>query len=215
MNPENDELEDYSAEDMPFAIEYAKEHDVGPNDSIVAKFTPDMKLALLSMIRKGEFTKLEGALLKVLMSEELTDEQLGVVLGTTSTKTKGKPMSKQSAKCIMIQVVGELASKFKKRYGITIDQDRLMNLGKEQRRLEREKAQRLSAKLRADKERQRELRIRGAEAEKEFYKLLRELRQAQAEYNLPRSEYYIRYKAPKDVNIDTMKQFGGEYQDND
>lgn len=90
-----------------------------------------------------------------------------------------------------------------------------MNLSKEQRRLERERAQRLSAKLRANKERMRELKIRGAQAEKEFYQLLRELRQAQAEYNLPRSKYYIRYKAPKDVNIDTMKQFGGEYQDND
>ena len=37
------------------AVQYAEEHNLGPNDTIISTFTQDEKQQLLKMIKKGEF----------------------------------------------------------------------------------------------------------------------------------------------------------------
>lgn len=192
-------------DDPILAVKFAEEHNLGPNQTIVDIFTPDEKLKLMQMIRKGEFNPIESAVLKYLMSEAGTLEDVGVMIGAQSGRSKGEPVSKPAALKEVNRILKVVAKRSKAAFGREINLNAIPKYKQEQRRIQRERVQK-AAQMKAE---QREQKKRAIEAEREFYKLLRELRKTQAEHGLPRSQYYIRHKAPSDLDISKMRKFGG------
>lgn len=213
---ENIDNDENIQDDGKLAIEYAEENNLGPNQSIVSIFSQDMKTKLKQMIRQGkDFNPLESALLKALMSEALSLDELGVMLGATSERTKGKPMSKVAALKELNRILDVIAKRTKLRYGISINVQKFAKSQQEMRRIAREQHQKRMAAKKEWRSKQRELRARAAAAEKEFYQLLHELRAEQSANNLPHSQYRIRYKRPDNVDISKVRKYGGEAGNDD
>lgn len=198
------------------AIAMAEENKLGPNNTIVDLFTPDEKAKLNSMIKKGEFTQLESAVIHALMSEAATLEDVGAMIGAVSRRTKGKPTSKAGAIKELNRILQKIAAESKAKFGRTID---LNKLKKFEVLMKKSKVERLR--------KAREARRRANEAEKEYWRLLKELRATQKAHGLrvakqvPRSDWepgsgdvpYIHDFAKADKNIDTMPEFGGKSED--
>lgn len=167
------------SDDHPLeAIVYAEQNNLGPNETIIDTFTPDMKVKLSKMIKHGEFTKQEGAVLQCLMSEAATLETLAVMLGAKSTRTHGQPMSKPAALKELNRILDVVAKRSQAIIGKRIDLSQIAQFRKEQKRQQIER----------NKEK-REARRREREAYKEFWRLERELHQAQRAHGLPLSRY--------------------------
>lgn len=198
------------------AIAMAEENKLGPNNTIVDLFTPDEKAKLNSMIKKGEFTQLESAVIHALMSEAATLEDVGAMIGAVSRRTQGKPTSKAGAIKELNRILQKIATESKAKFGRTID---LNKLKKFEVLMKKSKVERLR--------KAREARRRANEAEKEYWRLLKELRATQKAHGLrvarqvPRSDWepgsgdvpYIHDFAKADKNIDTMPEFGGKSED--
>lgn len=195
------------------AIKYAEENNLGPNDTIVDTFTKDEKINLLKMIKKGEFNQLEAAVLRALMSEAATLEDIGAMIGAVSRRSKGKPVSKPAAIKELNRILDIVAKRSKAKIGKTVD---LSKIGAYQREMRKN----LQWRKRKERERQRYVN----KVEREFYTLLADLRRTQKEYGLKRAKQvdwndwkmgsgdipYIKTFAPKDKNIDAMPEFGGK-----
>lgn len=186
-------------EDHPLeAITYAEEHNLGPNQTIIDTFTPAEKTKLLKMIKNGEFSALEGAVIKAIMSEQLTLEELGAMMGAQSRRTKGAPLSKPGTLKELNRILDIIAKRSKAITGKQVDLKMIpkykaaMKKNYEFRKKKAKKAQ-----------------VYANKQEQEFRKLLRELHAEQDKLGLPRTEWYIRKFAPADKDISKMKQFGG------
>lgn len=186
------------------AIKYAEENNLGPNDTIVNTFTQDEKKQLLKMIKHGEFSQLEAAVLKALMSEAASLEDIGAMLGSVSRRTKGAPTSKPAALKELNRILAIVAKRSKAKIGREIDLSKIPEYKREMKRVQEWR-----------KKKAREAKKYAKQQEAEFYKLLKELNQEQAKHNLPKSKYYIKKFAPADKDISQMKQFGGNPEYND
>lgn len=201
-------------EEGPFlAVTYAEEHNLGPNDTIVGTFTTDEKKELLKMIKKGEFSQLEAAILRMLMSEVATLEDVGAMIGASSRRTKGAPTSKPAAIKELNRILEIVGKRSKAITGKAIDLNKISEYKREQKRL---------AAWRIKKA--REARRYADKVEKEYWQLLKELRATQKAHGLKlakrvhRDDWtpgsgdvpYIHDFAKADKNIDTMAQFGGK-----
>jgi PBP1b-binding outer membrane lipoprotein LpoB len=198
------------------AIAMAEENKLGPNNTIVDLFTPDEKAKLNTMIRKGKFTQLEGAVIHALMSEAATLEDIGAMLGAVSRRTKGKPTSKAGAIKELNRILQIIADESKAKFGRTIDLSKLKKFDVLMKKARLERAKKA-----------REARRRANEAEKEYWRLLKELRATQKAHGLRvakqvhRSDWepgsgdvpYIHDFAKANKNIDTMPEFGGKRED--
>lgn len=170
---------DPDSDDHPLeAIVYAEQNNLGPNETIIDTFTPDMKVKLSKMIKHGEFTQQEGALLQYLMSEAATLESLAAMLGAKSTRTHGQPMSKPAALKELNRVLDVVAKRSQAKIGKRVDLSQIAQFRKEQKRQQIER----------NKEK-REARKREREAYKEFWRLERELHQVQRAHGLPITRY--------------------------
>lgn len=93
-------LDDYQA-----AEEFAEEHGLSRDTPILSVFSQKQKADLLRMIKHGEFTPIESAILKAMMAtgesgdptEAFNLEELGAFIGAWSPRSKGKPVSKVAA----------------------------------------------------------------------------------------------------------------------
>ena len=198
------------------AIAMAEENKLGPNNTIVDLFTPDEKTKLNAMIRKGEFTQLEGAVLHALMSEAATLEDVGAMLGAVSRRTKGKPTSKAGAIKELNRILQKVAEESKAKFGRAVDLNKLKKFDVLMKQAREER-----------KRKAREARRRANAAEKEYWRLLKELREVQKAHGLNPARQvsrdrwepgsgdvpYIHDFAKADKNIDTMPQFGGKRED--
>ena len=121
------------------AIKIAEENGLGPNDTIVNTFTSAEKQKLLKMIKHGEFNAIEGAVLKALMSEAMTLDELAVMLGARSERTKGQPMSKVAALKELNRILAVVAKRSKAKLGREVDLTKIKAYKAEIRRQEAEK----------------------------------------------------------------------------
>ena len=165
MDPENNEEVKTSAippprgpetgegADNPLeAIAYAEEKNLGPDGSIVNTFTPDEKVKLMKMIKHGECNAMEGAVLKALMTEALTLDELAVTLGARSEKTKGEPMSKVAALKELNRIFAVVAKRSKAKLGYTVDLSKIKQFKAEMRRQEAEKRKKKAEEKRRARE---------------------------------------------------------------
>lgn len=186
------------ADNHLLAVKYAEENELGENDTIINTFTPAEKTLLLKMIKDGEFTQLEGAILRMLMSEAGTLEDIGAMIGAVSRRTKGAATSKPAALKEVNRILQVVAKRSKAKFGKEADLSKIRDYKTEMKKIE---------EFRRKKAKEAEKYAK--QQEQEFYKLLKELNQAQAEKGLPKSKYYVRKFAPADKDIGKMKQFGG------
>ncbi len=186
------------ADDYLLAVKYAEENDLGPDDTIINTFTPAEKTLLLKMIKNGEFNQLEAAILKMLMSEAGTLEDIGAMIGAVSRRTKGAATSKPAAIKEINRLLQIVAKRSKAQFGTAADLSKIRGYKSEMRKIE---------EFRRKKAKDAEKYAKQQEAE--FYRLLKELNQAQTDKGLPKSKYYVRKFAPGDKDISKMKQFGG------
>lgn len=194
---------DPNAEDQPiFAVTAAEEAGLGPDQSIVGTFTTDEKKRLLQMIKAGEFSQLEAAVLKMLMSECATLEDLGAMIGAVSRRTKGEPTTKNGAKKELNRILAIVAKRSKAKFGKAADLSKIKGYNREMKRIQEWRKRKAS-----------QARRYANSVENEFKKLLRELHAVQRERGLAPSKYYVRYYAPKDADISKMKRFGGTPDD--
>ena len=198
-------------DDPLLAVKMAEMNNLGPNDTIVNTFTPEEKKKLLTMIKKGEFTQLEGAILKMLMSETASLEDIGAMIGATSRRTQGAATSKPAALKELNRILEVVAKRSKAKFGKAADLTKIKTYNDEMKKI---------AQWRAKKA--REAQVYANKVEREYWKLLAELRRAQKKAGLKPARLvdpddwkpgsgdipYIR-KFVKDKNVDTMKQFGG------
>lgn len=195
------------------AVTYAEEHKLGPNDTIINTFTQDEKQQLLKMIKKGEFSQLEAGIIRSLMSEAATLEEVGAMIGAVSRRTGGAPASKPAAIKEINRILKIVAKRSKALIGKEIDLNKISAYRREQKRL---------AAWRAKKA--REAKRYANDVEKEYWKLLKELRATQKAHGLKparqvhRDDWtpgsgnvpFIHDFAAADKNIDAMPQFGGK-----
>ena len=131
------------------AVTFAEENSLGPNDTIINAFTGDEKVKLSKMIKHGEFSPLEGAVLKALMTEELTLDELGVMLGATSTRTKGQPMSKIAALKALNKILAVIAKRSKAKLGRAVDLSKIKAYKAEIKRQNAERRKKAAEKKKA------------------------------------------------------------------
>lgn len=221
-------------DDPLLAVKFLEQNNLGPDDTVVQMFTPDEKQELLKLIKKGEFSPLEAAVIRMLMSEaarieevkQMSDLQkevasksihigepatlddVGIVIGASSRRSGGKPVSKVAALKEVNRIGAIIARRSKAKYGKEID---FKSIPKFKREMEKVAAW-------------RKKKIRDAERyanaqEREFHKLLAELHRTQDEYHTnPTPEqrnYYVRKFAPSDKDISKMKRFGGTPDERD
>lgn len=190
---------DPDSEDSPLlAVKAVEDAGLGPDQSIVGTFTPDEKKKLLQMIKNGEFSQLEGAILKMLMSECATLEDLGAMIGAVSRRTKGNPMTKNGAKKELNRILALVAKRSKAKFGKAADLNQIRAYNREMKKVQEWRKRKAS-----------EARRYANSVENEFKKLLRELHAVQREKGIAPSRYYVRYFAPHDADISKMKKFGG------
>ena len=170
---------DPDSDDHPLeAIVYAEQNNLGPNETIIDTFTPEMKVKLSKMIKHGEFTQQEAAVLQYLMGETATLESLAVMLGAKSERTHGQPMSKPAALKELNRILDVVAKRSQAKIGKRIDLSQIAQFKKAQKQQQIER----------NKEK-REERKRAREAYKEFWRLQRELHQVQRAHGLPVTRY--------------------------
>ncbi len=110
----------WNLDDPELADEWAKIADE-QNASLGDALDPAARLQLLKMIKHNEFTLEESAILKCLLGEPMTFDELGVFLGACSKRTGGKPMSKIAARKEVLRIQKVLAKRAKIKYGYNID----------------------------------------------------------------------------------------------
>lgn len=132
------------------------------------------------MIKKGEFNDVEGAVLKSLMAEVLTLEQIGVFLGAASPRTKGEPMSKVATLKELNRILKHISGQAKFKFGKSVD---LNNITKLRREIKAKNAEKRRQAKELAKERKR--------LEKEFWKAQDELNKVRRAHGL-KPEYYNR-----------------------
>lgn len=201
-------------EDHPLeAVKYAEEHNLGPNNTIIDTFTPDEKQKLLKMIKKGEFSPLEAGVIRALMSEAATLEEVGAMIGAASRRSGGEPVSKPAAIKEINRILEIIARRSKAKLGKAVDLSKIAEWKREQKKL---------AAWRIKKA--KEARRYADKVEKEYWQLLKELRATQKAHGLKPAKRvhrdnwkpgsgdvpYIHDFAKADKNIDTMPQFGGK-----
>lgn len=202
------------SEDHPLeAVKYAEEHNLGPNNTIIDTFTPEEKQKLLKMIKKGEFSPLEAGVIRALMSEAATLEEVGAMIGAVSRRSGGEPVSKPAAIKEINRILEIIARRSKAKLGKAVDLSKIAEWKREQKKL---------AAWRIKKA--KEARRYADKVEKEYWQLLKELRATQKAYGLKPAKRvhrdnwkpgsgdvpYIHDFAKADKNIDTMPQFGGK-----
>ena len=94
---------------------------------------------LKRMIKHKQFSPLEGAVLKALMSEELTLDELAVMLGAKSERTKGEPMSKVAALKELNRILAIVAKRSKAKLGREVDLTKIKAYKAEIRRQDAER----------------------------------------------------------------------------
>lgn len=190
---------DPESEDEPLlAVKAVEDAGLGPDQSIVGTFTPDEKKKLLQMIKTGEFSQLEGAILKMLMSECATLEDLGAMIGAVSRRTKGEPTTKNGAKKELNRILALVAKRSKAKFGREVDLSKIKTFNREMKKIQEWRKRKAS-----------EARRYANKTEAEFRQLLRELNAVRREHGLAPEKYYVRYFAPRDADISKMKRFGG------
>lgn len=195
---------DPDADHPLLAVKYAEEHNLGPNDTIINTFTPDEKKQLLKMIKNKEFNQLEAAVLRALMSEAGTLEDVGAMIGSVSRKTKGAPTSKPAALKELNRILEIVAKRSKAKFGKEVDLKKLSNYKSEMKKITEFRRKKAKAAEKYAKEQ-----------EKEFYRLLKELHAEEDKHGIPRSKWYIRKFAPSNKDISKMPQFGGTLDQQD
>ena len=156
------------------AVRYAEEHNLGPNDTIIDTFTQAEKQQLLKMIKKGEFSQLEAAVLKALMSEAASLEDVGAMIGAVSRRTKGEPTSKPAALKEINRILAIVAKRSKAKFGKEVDLTKIPQYNREMKRLQAWR-----------KKKAREAERYAKQQEREFYQILKELHREQSKLGLP------------------------------
>ena len=164
------------------AVKVAEENGLGPNQTIVGTFTAAEKDKLLKMIKHKEFNPIEGAVLKALMSEELTLDELGVMLGAKSEKTKGQPMSKVAALKELNRILAVVAKRSKAKLGRAVDLTKIKAYRAEIKRQDAERRKKAA-----------EAKKKAKAAQKEFWQLLSELNKEQRKHGLKPTRYDLAY----------------------
>lgn len=100
------------------AEEFAEQHGLDKNTPIETVFTPQQKQQLLKMMKHGEFTPRESAVLKAMMAtkeegEPFNFEELGAFIGAASPRTKGEPTSKVAAYKELNRILNVVAKRAK------------------------------------------------------------------------------------------------------
>ena len=199
--------------DPLLAVKYAEEHNLGPNNTIIDTFTPAEKQQLLKMIKKGEFSPLEAGVIRALMSEAATLEEVGAMIGAVSRRSGGAPVSKPAAIKEINRILEIIAKRSKAKLGKVVDLSKIAEWKREQKKL---------AAWRIKKA--KEARRYADKVEREYWQLLKELRATQKAAGLKpakrvhRDDWkpgsgdvpYIHDFAKADKNIDTMPEFGGK-----
>lgn len=173
---------DVDGDDPALADEFAKQNDIGDNETILTLFTPDEKLKLQKMIKHGEFNKTEAAILNALMSEVFNLDQLGVWLGVASPRTKGKPMSRPAVLKELNRILTVVAKRSKSKLGREVDLSQISKVKREIRASNAEK--RRQARIKA-RERKR--------LEKEFWQAQNELNRVRRDHGLAPMYYNRAY----------------------
>lgn len=177
--PEGVDVSPEGLQDRPVeAVAYAEEHNLGPNQTIVSVFTPDMKKKLKKMLRYGEFNKKEAAVLKYLMTEEGNLDDLSVMLGAASKRTNGAPMSKVAALRELNRILEVIAKRSYVKLGRRVDLSKIKEYKIAMRKADAERH-------REQKEQKRLAR----EAYKEFWAALKDLNATQRKHGLKPSRY--------------------------
>lgn len=139
---------DPDSEDDPlYAVKFIEQSGLGPDDTVISMFTPDEKQKLIKMMKAGEFSRQEAAIIRLLMSEcakaeeikQMSDMQreaakgqlhigdpatlddVGVMIGSASRRSKGKPVSKVAALKEVNRIGAIVAKRSKAKYGKEID----------------------------------------------------------------------------------------------
>lgn len=180
------------------AITYAEENNLGPNQTIIGSFTPEAKTKLEKLIKHNEFTPLEAAVLKALMSEEANLQDLGVMLGAKSKKTNGQPMSKVAAFKQLNRIFEIIAKRSAIKLGKKIDLAKLAEYKKAMKQAEIDK-----------KKNAKDAKQKYKEAYKEFWTLLHELNQEQRAHGLKPSRYDKAWNNP--TSLDAMRDVKGDH----
>lgn len=169
---------DPNGDDPNIANAEAQKAGIDDNGTIVNTFTPQEKETLLKQIKHGEYSPLEAAVLRILMGEACTLEELGVMLGATSKKTKGAPMSKVAALKELNRILAIVAKRSKLKLGKAVD---LTQISKVKREIRQQNAE----KRRQAKEKEKYRR----EMQKQFWQELKELNKVQRQHGLKPSRY--------------------------
>lgn len=180
---------DPNGDDPSTADAAAKEAGIDDNGTIVNTFTPQEKETLLKQIKHGEYSPLEAAVLRILMGEACTLDELGVMLGATSKKTKGAPMSKVAALKELNRILAIVAKRSKLKLGKAVD---LTQISKVKREIRQQNAE----KRRQAKEKEKYRR----EMQKQFWQELKELNKVQRQHGLKPSRYDKMYTTQGEFN---------------
>jgi len=160
------------------AIKYAEEKGIKDEDTIISTFTPKEKDDLLKLIKHGEFNAREAAVIKALICEAMSLEELGVYLGVASPKTKGEPMSKVAALKELNRILSVLTKRAYLKTGKKVD---LKQIAVMKRKMKEEQA--------AKNKKAKELAKKRRDLMKEFWKELYALNKVQREHGLKPSRY--------------------------
>ena len=177
--PEGVDVSPEGLQDHPIeAITYAEERGLGPNQTIISVFTPDMKEKLKKMLKHGEFNKKEAAVLKYLMTEEGNLDDLSVMLGAASKRTNGAPMSKVAALKELNRILEVIAKRSYVKLGKRVDLSKIKEYKIAMRKADAERHKK-----------QKEQKRLAREAYKEFWATLRDLNATQRKHGLKPSRY--------------------------
>lgn len=177
--PEGVDVSPEGLQDHPVeAVAYAEEHNLGPNQTIVSVFTPDMKKKLKKMLKHGEFNKKEAAVLKYLMTEEGNLDDLSVMLGAASKRTNGAPMSKVAALKELNRILEVIAKRSYVKLGRRVDLSKIKEYKIAMRKADAERHRK-----------QKEQKKLAREAYKEFWATLKDLNATQRKHGLKPSRY--------------------------
>lgn len=116
------------------------------------------------------------------MSEELTLDELGVMLGAKSEKTKGQPMSKVAALKELNRILAVVAKRSKAKLGRAVDLTKIKAYRAEIKRQDAERRKKAA-----------EAKKKAKAAQKEFWQLLSELNKEQRKHGLKPTRYDLAY----------------------
>ena len=141
----------WNLDDPELADEWATRADK-ENATLGDAIDPKARLALLKMIKHGEFSLEESSIIKVLLGEPLNLEELGFWMGVGSKRTGGKPMSKVAARKELMRIQKVVAKRAKIKYGYNVD---LSKFDSVKRQIKQDADAKARAAKRADKELQK------------------------------------------------------------